>query len=46
MNVRHELQTIISGISNHATTDFIQAATHYLRESKKTSGNAQESDKL
>jgi hypothetical protein len=43
MNVRHELQTLISGIGNHSTTDFIQAATHYLRKSKKTSGNAQES---
>lgn len=42
MDLKHELQTIISGIGNHATTDFIQAATHYLRESKKASGNAQE----
>ncbi len=44
MNVKHELQTIISGTSHYAATDSIQAAAHYLRESKKTGRDAQESE--
>jgi hypothetical protein len=42
MNVKHELQSIISGIGDHATTDLIQAAAHYIRKSQEASGNAQE----
>jgi len=39
MNLKHELQSIISGIGNHSAKDFIKAAAHYIRESQKTSGN-------
>ncbi len=42
MNLKHELQSIISGASNHSAEDFIQAAAHYVRESQKTSGNSEE----
>lgn len=42
MNVKHELQTIISGVGHHAAKDFIQAAAHFIRESQKTSRIAQE----
>ncbi|MBN8665477.1 MAG: hypothetical protein J0L83_12915 [Chitinophagales bacterium] len=41
MNVKHELQIIISGISNHATENLICAAAHYLRKSKEASGSSQ-----
>jgi hypothetical protein len=44
MNVKHELQSIISGIGNHAATNLICAAAHYLRESKETSRISQESE--
>jgi hypothetical protein len=42
MNVKHELQSIISGIGNHSAKNLIEAAAHYIRESKKTSGTTQE----
>jgi len=35
MNLKHELQSIISGIGNHSAKDFIKAAAHYIRESQK-----------
>jgi hypothetical protein len=41
MNLKHELQSIISGIGNHSATDFIKAAAYYIRESQKTSGNSE-----
>jgi len=41
MNLKHELQSIISGIGNHSAKDFIKAAAHYIRESQKTSGNSE-----
>jgi len=44
MNVKHELQSIISGIGNHSATDFIKAAAYYIRESQKTSGNTEKSE--
>jgi hypothetical protein len=44
MNVKHELQSIVSGIGNHAATNLICAAAHYLRESKETSRISQESE--
>jgi hypothetical protein len=44
MNVKHELQSIISRIGNHAATNLICAAAHYLRESKETSRISQESE--
>ena len=44
MNVKHELQSIISGIGNHAATNLICAAAHYLRESKETSRISQEAE--
>jgi len=43
MNLKHELQSIISGIGDHSAKDFIKAAAHYIRESKKTSGNTKKS---
>jgi len=42
MNVKHELQSIISGIGDHATTDLIKAAANYIRKGQETSGNTQE----
>jgi hypothetical protein len=44
MNLKYELQNIISGIGNHSAKDFIKAATHYIRESQKTSGNSEKSE--
>ena len=44
MNLKHELQSIISGIGNHSATDFIKAAAYYIRESQKTSGNTEKSE--
>jgi hypothetical protein len=41
MNLKHELQNIISGISDHSAKDLIKAAAHYIRESQKTSGNTE-----
>ena len=41
MNLKHELQSIISGIGNHSAEDLIKAAAHYIRESQKTSGNSE-----
>lgn len=44
MSLKHELQSIISGISDQAAADFIKAAANYLSESKKAGGNAQKSN--
>lgn len=44
MNVKHELQSIISGVGDHAATNLICAAAHHLRKSKETSRIAQESE--
>jgi hypothetical protein len=44
MNLKHELQSIISGIGNHSATDFIKAAAYYIKESQKTSGNTEKSE--
>ena len=41
MTLKHELQSIISGIGQHAATDLIQAAANYLRESQKAGGNTE-----
>lgn len=41
MNVKHELQDIISGVGEYAEKDLIKAAAHYLRQSQKTSGAPQ-----
>jgi hypothetical protein len=42
MNVKHELQSIISGVGNHAATNLISAAAHHLRKSQETSRVSQE----
>lgn len=39
MNLKHELQSIISGIGDYSAEDIIKAVAHYIRESQKTSGN-------
>jgi hypothetical protein len=44
MNLKHELQSIISGIGDHSAEDLIKAAAHYIRESQKTSGNSEKSE--
>ena len=44
MNVKHELQSIISGIGDHSAEDIIKAAAHHIRESKKTSGDIEKSE--
>lgn len=41
MTVKHELQSIISGISDKTTENLIEAAAYFIRESKKTSGSTQ-----
>ena len=41
MYLKHELQSIISGIGDHSAEDLIKAAAHYIRESQKTSGNTE-----
>lgn len=38
MNVKHELQNIISGIGHHAEKNLIQTAANHIRKSEKTSG--------
>lgn len=44
MNLKYELQSIISGIGNHSAEDIIKAAAHHIRESQKTSGNTKKSE--
>ncbi|MFN7540119.1 MAG: hypothetical protein ACK5RQ_08705 [Bacteroidota bacterium] len=44
MHTRHELQNFISGLGNNTGKNTIQAAANYLRQSKKTSRNAQEQE--
>jgi hypothetical protein len=44
MSLHYELQSIISGAGKHSTRNLIEAAAHHLRESKKTSGNTQETE--
>ena len=44
MNVKHELQNIISGVGEYAEKDLIKAAAHYLRQSQKTSRTPQKSE--
>ena len=39
MNLKYELQNIISGISGDSTENPIQAAAYHLRESQKAGGN-------
>jgi hypothetical protein len=43
MDVKHEIQGIISGVGNHATENLICTAAHYLRKSKEAGRNTQES---
>ena len=45
MNLKYELQNIISGVGDYSAENPIQAAAHHLRESKKTGRNAQESER-
>ena len=42
MNLKHELQSIISGTGTKAKGNLIQTAAHYLRESKETDRNSKE----
>lgn len=44
MNVKHELQNIISGVGEYAEKDLIKATANYLRQSQKTSGAPQKSE--
>jgi len=41
MNLKHELQSIISGIGDHSAEDIINAEAYYIRKSQKTSGNSE-----
>jgi hypothetical protein len=41
MNLKYELQNVISGISDPTAENLIQAAAHYLRESQKAGRNAE-----
>ena len=41
MNLKYELQNVISGIGDHSAENLIQAAAHYLRESQKAGRNAE-----
>jgi hypothetical protein len=44
MNLKHELQSIISGIGDHSAEDFIKAAVYHIREIQKTSGDTEKSE--
>ena len=44
MNLKHELQSIISGIGDHSAENIIKAAAHHIRESQKTSGDTEKSE--
>lgn len=39
MNLKYELQNVISGIGDPSAENLIQTAAHYLRESQKAGGN-------
>ena len=41
MDLKHELQNIISTVSDHAAKDLIKAAAHVTRKSQETSGDAE-----
>ena len=41
MNLKYELQNVISGIGDPSAENLIQTAAHYLRESQKAGGNAE-----
>ena len=41
MNLKYELQSVISGIGNHSAEDIIKTAAHHIRESQKTSGDTE-----
>ena len=41
MNLKYELQNVISGIGDPSAENLIQAAAHYLREGQKAGGNAE-----
>jgi len=41
MDLKHELQSIISGVGKNSTRNLIEAAADHLRKSKKASGNTQ-----
>jgi hypothetical protein len=41
MNVKYELQNIISRIGHHTEKNLIEAAAYFIRESQKTSGNTE-----
>lgn len=43
MNLKHELQSIISGIGDYSAENIIKAAAHYIRESQKASGDTEKS---
>jgi coproporphyrinogen III oxidase-like Fe-S oxidoreductase len=40
MNLRYELQNIISGIGKNSKRNLIEAAAHYLGKGTEASGNA------
>jgi hypothetical protein len=44
MDLKYELQRIISGVSKNSEGSVIKAAAYYLGKSKETSGNAQENE--
>jgi hypothetical protein len=44
MNLKHELQSIISGIGDYSAEDIIKAAAHHIRESQKTSRDTEKSE--
>ncbi len=41
MNLKYELQSVISGISENSTGNLIEAAAHYLGKSKEAGGSSQ-----
>jgi hypothetical protein len=43
MDVKHELQIIISGVGDYSAKDFIKAAAHHIGEGQKTGRSAEES---
>ena len=45
MNLKYELQNVISGISDPTAENLIQAAAHYLTESQEAGGNVEKTNR-
>lgn len=44
MNLKYELQSIISGVGKNSTGNLIEAAAYHLRKSKEASGDIEKNE--